>query len=107
MTLVVLDKHSEGVPVAWMISNRQDSLMLVEFFKAVKSWTRIVSTQWFMSDDAEQFLTARQKNCCVQYSSGQSSASCSTRAHNKQAQRIELYHQLRLLLTELDKSTFN
>ncbi len=58
LTVIVLDEYSEGVPVAWMISNREDSLMIIEFFKKLKERVGIISPLWFMSDDAEQFFTA-------------------------------------------------
>lgn len=58
LTVIVLDEYSEGIPAAWMISNRQDSLPIVEFLKAIKDRTGAVCPQWFMSDDAQQFYTA-------------------------------------------------
>lgn len=54
-TILVL---GEGVPVAWMISNREDTLVLIEFFKKVKARVSDVKPKWIMSDMAEQFYTA-------------------------------------------------
>ncbi len=58
------------IPVAWMLSNREDSIVLIEFFKVIKQRVGSLSPSWFMSDDAEQFFTAwravfRQRNCSV------------------------------------------
>ena len=49
---------SEGIPVAWIISNREDSLTLIQFLKAIKERLGSLSPTWFMSDDAEQLFTA-------------------------------------------------
>ena len=114
LTLLVLDEYNEGVPVAWMISNRQDSLILVEFFKAVKEKTGDISPQWFMSDDAEQFFTAwravfgdnqTKKLLCTWHIDRAWRHALQEYVPNRSDQ-IEIYHQLRLLLTELDKSKF-
>ncbi len=58
VTIVVVDKFGEGIPVAWAISNREDTMTLLQFFKAVKDRTGTLQPQWFMTDDAEQFYTA-------------------------------------------------
>ena len=34
ITVMALDEHDEGVPIAWALSNREDLSVLVEFFKA-------------------------------------------------------------------------
>ena len=36
LSVVIIDEYGEGVPVAWMISNREDSMILIEFFQALK-----------------------------------------------------------------------
>ena len=114
LTLVVLDEYNEGIPVAWMISNRQDTLILVEFFKAVKERTGAISPQWFMSDDAEQFFTAwravfgdnqTKKLLCTWHIDRAWRRALQEHITNKN-NRIQVYHQLRLLLTESDKSKF-
>ena len=58
ITFVVLDEYGEGVPVAWAISNREDTLLLTEVLKSIKDATGPLHPQWFMSDDAEQFFNA-------------------------------------------------
>ncbi|SMN01522.1 hypothetical protein SPONN_2553 [uncultured Candidatus Thioglobus sp.] len=35
-TLLVVDELGEGIPVAWMLSNREDALMLMVFLQAIK-----------------------------------------------------------------------
>ena len=39
ITLLVLDEFGEEVPVAWAISNREDTLLLTEVLKSIKEAT--------------------------------------------------------------------
>ncbi len=39
VTIIVVDEFGEGIPVAWAISNREDTTTLLQFFKAVKDRT--------------------------------------------------------------------
>ncbi len=36
-----------------MVSNKEDSLVVVEFLRAVKERCGMLNTKWFMSDDAD------------------------------------------------------
>ena len=58
ITIIVVDEYGEGFPVAWCISNREDGLLLINFFNAIKHRVGEISPAWFMSDLAEQFYTA-------------------------------------------------
>ena len=58
ITVIVIDEYGEGFPVAWWISNREDQLLLINFFTAIKKRVGIVSPAWLMSVLAEQFYTA-------------------------------------------------
>ena len=60
LTLLVVDEYGEGIPVGWMISNREDTLVIVEFLKSIKSRVGNLKAEYFMSDDAEQFFNAWQ-----------------------------------------------
>ena len=55
VTLVVVDEFGEGYPVGWSLSNCEDQFVLHNFLTAVKKRASSITTQWFMSDDAEQF----------------------------------------------------
>ena len=33
ITLLVVDEYGEGFPVAWCIANREDRVLLIEFFE--------------------------------------------------------------------------
>ena len=60
LTLMVLDEFGEGIPVGWMISNREDSMVIIEFLKSIQNRTGNLQTSFFMSDDAEQFYNSWQ-----------------------------------------------
>lgn len=40
ITILVLGELGEGIPVAWMISNREDALALAPFFKKIREMWR-------------------------------------------------------------------
>ena len=56
ITVMVLDEHDEGVPIAWAFSNREDLSVLVEFFKTIKAKVANLSPKIFMSDCAKPIL---------------------------------------------------
>jgi hypothetical protein len=58
ITVLVIDDHGEGIPVAWAISNRSDTALLTQFLKPLKARIGQLSTKVFMSDMAEQFFKA-------------------------------------------------
>ncbi len=114
LTVVVLDEYGEGIPVAWMLSNREDSMVLIEFFKVIKQRVGSLSPSWFMSDDAEQFFTAwravfgdneTKKLLCAWHVDRAWRRALREHIPNKSNQ-IETYHQLRLLLTECEEQKF-
>ena len=55
--VIVVNEYG-GFPVAWCISNREDQLLLINFFNALKLRVGDISPAWFMSDLAEQYYTA-------------------------------------------------
>jgi hypothetical protein len=58
ITVLVVDEYGEGFPVGWCLSNREDQLLLINFFSAIRKKCGIIQAKFFMSDDAEQFFTA-------------------------------------------------
>ena len=58
ITVLVIDEFGEGVPAAWLISNREDQAVLIEFLKAVKKRTGDIIAKYIMTDDAQQYFTA-------------------------------------------------
>ncbi len=57
-TLMVVDESGEGIPATWMLSNREDVLMFMIFFQAIKDRVGEIKAEYFMSDMAEKFFTA-------------------------------------------------
>jgi len=53
ITIMVVDEHGEGLPVAWAIANKEDTNMLIEYLTAVKGNTGNITTKFFMSDDVQ------------------------------------------------------
>ena len=112
ITVIVIDEYGEGFPVAWCISNREDQLLLINFFTALKKRVGIVSPAWLMSDLAEQFYTAwvasfgnrPHKLVCIWH------VDRAWRENLKQLKDSELeatvYHNLRVLLEETDCHKF-
>ena len=113
-TVVVVDEYGEGVPVAWMVSNREDVHVLTEFLKAIKQRTGNISPQWFMTDDAQQYYTAwiaifgsnsTNKLLCAWHIDRAWRKALQNNIKEKDRQ-IEVYHQLRVLLMEIEESKF-
>ena len=114
ITILVIDEYGEGIPVVWVITNREDALLLMEFLKEIKKRTGPLTPQWFMSDDADQYFNAWRG---VFGENGTKKILCSwhvdrawraalhehiTDTKNK----VEIYHFLRLLLTKNQESDF-
>lgn len=59
-TLMVIDEYGEGIPVAFMLSNRETGGVIASFFESIKSKVGIVEPQVFMTDDAPQYFSAWQ-----------------------------------------------
>ena len=54
---MIIDSYGEGMPVAWLLSNRDDFLVRRVFFAAIKERIGDLTCSTFMSDDAEQFYS--------------------------------------------------
>lgn len=115
--LLVVDEYGEGIPVGWMLSNREDVLMLMVFFQALKERVGPIHPQWIMSDMAEQYFTAwkatfdnsdesdTKKLVCAWHVDKAWRNTLRERITNK-VKQTEVYHQLRMLLLEPDVSEF-
>ena len=58
ISVLVIDEYGEGIPVAWAITNREYTTILIHYMKAIKQKVNSLTPQWFMSDDADQFFNA-------------------------------------------------
>ena len=114
ITLLVIDDFSEGIPVAWAISNREDKLAIIEILRAIKEKTGPIAPKWMMSDDAEQFFSAwttvfgknnTQKLLCTWHVDRAWRQAIRNHIQGTQEQ-VEVYHHLQLLQTLRDISEF-
>lgn len=112
VTIMVVDEFSEGYPVAWCISNRQDTASVTAFFLSVKERVGNITPKWIMTDDAEQFYTS----WISVFGTGPKKLLCTwhvDRAWRGQLNHIKskllaatLYSNLRVLLEEQNVDTF-
>ena len=58
ITVLVIDDYDEGIPVAWLISNRETADVLRVFFSSIRNKCGDVRTEIFMSDDAKAYHNA-------------------------------------------------
>ena len=113
-TLLLIDNFGEGLPVAWMISNREDKDNILLFFKVLKKCAGSIRPQWFMSDDNEQYFTAwsdifgtsQTKKILCAWHIDRAWRKALNQHIPSQDDRVQIYHQLRMLLTETNESEF-
>lgn len=55
VTVLVVDDYNEGIPVAWLISNKETTDALKVFFSSLRERCGDIRTEIFMSDDAEAY----------------------------------------------------
>ena len=58
VSIPVVDQHGEGLPVEWLISNREDQLVLAPFLTSIEARTGPISTKVFMTDDSNNFYNS-------------------------------------------------
>ena len=115
VTIAVIDEYGEGIPVGWMISNREDAAMLSEFLKAIRKCTGNIQPNWFMTDDAEQYFNAwkavfgctdkTRKILCAWHIDRSWRNALKEHVKCKESQ-IHIYHNLRTILAETDEAKF-
>ena len=114
ITVLVLDDYKEGIPVAWLILNREDAAVLNQFFSKLKVRCGDISTNVFMSDDADNFfngwkgvftVTNTRKLICSWHVDRSWRKGLHTHVSVKSKQ-AEVYHQLRVLLGETSEAVF-
>ena len=112
ISVLVVDDHGEGVPIAWAISNHETEEVLLEFLYAIKERVGELHPKVFMSDDAVQYYTAWSKvfgectkHLCMWHVDRSWRKALNEFVDNKQS-RIEIYHQMRVLLLEQSKTEF-
>ena len=58
ITVVVIDEYGESIPVAWILSNREDAMAINSFFTVLKEACGIILPTWFMSYDEDNYFNA-------------------------------------------------
>ena len=112
VTVLVTDEFGEGYPVGWCLSNREDQLILQQFFSAMKKRVGSIKPMFFMSDDAEQFYNAWQ----AVFGKADNKLLCTWHVDRAWRNNLKLikdrktqitvYHTLRMLLEEANQETF-
>ena len=112
ITVLTVDDLGEGIPVAWLLSNKEDSTTIIHFLEALKKKTGPIETNCFMSDDADQFFNAwvgvfgknsTSKLLCSWHVDRAWRKDLQEHIHNP-AERVEVYHHLRVLLGEANEA---
>ena len=113
-SIVIVDDYGEGLPVGWMLSNKEDKQILIQFFRAIKQRVGNISPQWFMTDDAKQYHNAwlevfgennTRKILCAWHVDRVWRKALLQHIGEREIQ-VRIYHQLRLLLAETEESQF-
>ena len=112
LRIMVIDEFGEGIPVGWMVSNREDCLVVIAFLRTVRERCGMLDTKWFMSDDAEHFTAWRatfgdqktQKLCAWHVDRAWRNA-LHDHVTGKESQ-VTIYHHLRVLLQETEEAHF-
>ena len=111
ITVVVVDEFGEGYPVAWCISNREDTRTLKIFFEKLKEICGDLKTSWLMTDMAEQYyivwsaVFGPTKKILCTWHVDRAWRGHLTFIQSKEVQTT-IYHSLRVLLDGTDCGTF-
>ena len=116
ITLLVVDTYGEGIPVAWAISNHENTAHITKFLEVIKDRVDLghLCPKVFMSDDADQYYNSwkavfpwdgTKKLLCAWHVDRAWRKSLNKLVSDTQI-RGELYHHLRILLLEQDESGF-
>lgn len=108
VTVLVVDDFGEGIPVAWLITNKEDRTTLTYFFQCLYARTDLIASNTFMSDDAPQYWNAwssvygtnqTRKLLCIWHVDRSWRRALQRHVHEK-SEQVAIYHSLRVLLNE-------
>ena len=114
ITVLVVDEYGEGIPVAWGLSNREETCALVQLFKHLKKRTGSLQPRVFMSDDAEQFWNSwvgvygsneTKKILCAWHVDRAWRKALNEHIKDKE-ERIVIYHYLQVMLAQQNEGEF-
>ena len=114
VTILDLDDYGEGVPVAWLITNHEDTSAVRQFLLKVREKCGDIDTKFFMRNDTDNFyngwkgvfsVSKTKKLICAWHvdKSWRSGMQQHVKTSSKQA---EVYHHLRVLLQEGSEGGF-
>ena len=116
ITILVLDEFGEGLPIAWAISNKENTETLTVFMKKLRVVSGELQPVFFMTDDANQYWnswkaaygntdTKTKKLLCAWHIDKNWRKAIRENIHGSEAQAT-VYHHLQVILKETNKSTF-
>ena len=114
ITILVIDEFGEGYPVAWCLTSREDQQLVSLFFEIIKNKIGMVTPQWIMTDDADQFYNSwktvfsedPQKLLCTWHVDRAWRGALLSKIVDKDLQ-CQVYHSLRTVAEEPDERLFN
>lgn len=113
-TLMVVDEFGSGFPVAWCLSNHEDTTFMTVFFNAIKQNSGPITAKWLMSDLANQYYNAwvgvmqhhPRKLLCTWHVDKAWRENIREKVKDVTAQ-AEVYKMLRTVLEETSETTFS
>ena len=114
LVTILVDEFGEGYPVAWCLTSREDQEIVSLFFETIKNKIGMVTPQWIMTDDADQFFNSwksvfsedPQKLLCTWHVDRAWRGALSSKVVDKDL-RCQVYHSLRIVAEEPDERLFN
>lgn len=115
-TLMVIDEYGEGIPVAYLLSNRETGDVLKVFFSAVKAQVGHLEPEVFMTDDAPQYFSSwqhvfgqssRTKKLLCRWHLDKAWRKAVKEKIKETDMKPSVYHHLLVLLNEKDITLFN
>lgn len=112
-SVVIVDEFGTGVPVAFLLSNRVDTVILTHYFSVIKGKIGTIDTKSFMSDDAPEFFNAwwsvmgkptHQLLCAWHVDRNWRKNLCKIKGD--QELKIKVYKHLRVLMESLNQIEF-
>ncbi|XP_049779635.1 uncharacterized protein LOC126176522 [Schistocerca cancellata] len=113
-TLLVIDEFGSGIPVAFCISNKENTAIMTQFFTCVREKAGVIKSTVFMSDDTNVFRCAwagvmglAEHNLLCTWHIDRSWRSNLRKVHGGPNKQTQVYKALRMLLEEADIEKFS
>ena len=115
-TLMVIDEYGEGIPVAFLISNRESSDVISVFFSSIKYRIGQLEPAVFMTDDAPQYFSSwvnisgqssNTKKLLCRWHIDRTWRKAVKEKVVEAEHKVTVYHHLLVLLNESNVTEFN